>query len=79
MLMFWVTDNFLMYKNPSKRRRRRCSTDESLLHKSDMKYRSARRKKNSTDRGEPESDVLLSADDELLDSESIPIIRSVVT
>lgn len=75
MLMFWVTDNFLMYKNPSKRRRRG-SAEQSLLQKANMKYRSFRRKKNRT---EPESDVLLSGDDELLDSETMPITRTVIT
>lgn len=75
MLMFWVTDNFLMYKNPSTRRRRG-SAEQSLLQKANVKYRSFRRKRN---RGEPESDVLLSGDDELIDSESVPISRTVVT
>ncbi|KAJ8978417.1 hypothetical protein NQ317_018319 [Molorchus minor] len=71
MLMFWVTDNFLMYKSPSKRRR--CST-ESLLHRAKIKYRSLRHKKR---RGS-ESDLMLSADDELLDPETVPITRAAV-
>ncbi|VEN42627.1 unnamed protein product [Callosobruchus maculatus] len=43
MLMFWVTDNFLMYKDPSKRRRN--SSEQSLLQKANVKYRSLRKKK----------------------------------
>lgn len=74
MLMFWVTDNFLMYKDPSKRRRH-SSSEESLLQKGRIKYRFLRRKKKT----DPESDVLLSGDDDLLDSETVPINRTVVT
>ncbi|CAH1988594.1 unnamed protein product [Acanthoscelides obtectus] len=71
--MFWVTDNFLMYKDPSKRRRN--SSEQSLLQKANIKYRSLRRKK----RVDSESDILLSGDDELLDPETVPISRAVVT
>lgn len=53
MLMFWVTDNFLMYKDPS--RRRRDSSEVSLLQKAKVKYRNLRKKKFNS-----ESDVLLS-------------------
>lgn len=75
MFIFWVTDNFLMYKKPSKHRRRD-SAEQSLLHKAKVKYRSFRRKKSRT---EPESDVLLSGDDELLDPEYVPITKAIVT
>lgn len=75
MLMFWVTDNFLMYKNRSKRRRRG-SAEQSLLQKANVKYRSFRKKKNIA---EAESDVLLSGDDELLNPDYVPITRTVVT
>ncbi|KAJ8925668.1 hypothetical protein NQ315_009513 [Exocentrus adspersus] len=72
MLMFWVTDNFLMYKNPAKRRRD--SYSECLLQKAKVKYRSLRKKSRNS-----ESDILLSADDELLDSETVPIARAIIT
>lgn len=42
MLMFWVTDNFLMYKDPEKRRRQ---SDVSLLHRARVKYMALRKKK----------------------------------
>ncbi|XP_056639496.1 store-operated calcium entry regulator STIMATE-like [Diorhabda sublineata] len=71
MLMFWVTDNFLMYKDPSKRRR----YSDSILRRMHVKYRSLTRKRLV----DSESDVLLSADDELLDSETVPITRTVDT
>ncbi|CAG9860282.1 unnamed protein product [Phyllotreta striolata] len=74
MLMFWVTDNFLMYKDPAKRRRYSSSSD-GFFRKIHVKYRSLARKRQR----ESESDVLLSADDELLDSETVPIARAVVT
>ncbi|KAJ8932009.1 hypothetical protein NQ314_015055 [Rhamnusium bicolor] len=73
MLMFWVTDNFLMYKDPAKRRRN--SSEESLLQRAKIKYRSLRKKKWI----DSESDILLSADDELLDNETVPITRAVIT
>uniref|UniRef100_A0A6P7FSB7 Store-operated calcium entry regulator STIMATE-like n=1 Tax=Diabrotica virgifera virgifera TaxID=50390 RepID=A0A6P7FSB7_DIAVI len=73
MLMFWVTDNFLMYKDPAKRRY--SGTRESLLRRMHVKYRTLTRKR----RVDSESDVLLSADDELLDNESVPITRTVDT
>ncbi|XP_019867678.2 store-operated calcium entry regulator STIMATE [Aethina tumida] len=72
MLMFWVTDNFLMYKDPTKRRRNSSGSEDSLLQKAKVKYRAFRKKRDS------ESDILLSADDELLDSESVPINRPLV-
>lgn len=83
--MFWVTDNFLMYRDPSKRRRN--SSEVGLLEKAKVKYRNLRKKKSGS-----ESDILLSgksfvdlnviksnliaslADDELLDPEHVPII-----
>ncbi|XP_066260625.1 store-operated calcium entry regulator STIMATE-like [Euwallacea similis] len=67
ILMFWVTDNFLMYRDPSRRRRDSCEV--SLLEKAKVKYRALRKKKSDS-----ESDILLSADDELLD-EQVPSIR----
>jgi len=53
MLMFWVTDNFLMYRDPSKRRRN--SSEVGLLEKAKVKYRNLRKKKSGS-----ESDILLS-------------------
>lgn len=76
MLMFWVTDNFLMHKSHSKRHVRRTSVEDSLLARTKVKYRSFKKKIKKRD---SESDILLSGDDELLDSESIPINRHVVT
>lgn len=73
--MFWVTDNFLMYKDPAKRRRRSsASLEESLLHRAKVKYRSMRKKNTYS-----ESDILLSGDDEMLDVESVAIPRSILT
>ncbi|KAL1501670.1 hypothetical protein ABEB36_006960 [Hypothenemus hampei] len=71
MLMYWVTDNFLMYKDPNNRRRD--STEVSLLEKAKVNCRTHRKKKSNS-----ESDVLLSADDELLDPEQVPIIRGAI-
>ncbi|KAH1000676.1 store-operated calcium entry regulator STIMATE [Dendroctonus ponderosae] len=71
MLMFWVTDNFLMYRDPAKRRRD--SSEVSLLEKAKVKYRSLRKKKSDS-----ESDILLSADDELLDAEHGPFVGAAV-
>lgn len=71
ILMFWVTDNFLMYKDPTKRRRD--SSEVSLLQKAKVKYRKFRKKKLDS-----ESDVLLSGDDDLLDPEQVPIVRGSV-
>lgn len=75
MLIFWVTDNFLMYKKSS-RYRRRNSAEQSLLQRGKIKNRYFRRKKNLA---EPESDVLISGDDELLDSEYVSITKPIVT
>ncbi|KAL3287929.1 hypothetical protein HHI36_002385 [Cryptolaemus montrouzieri] len=62
ILMFWVTDNFLMYRD--NRMSRRTSLD-SFLQRSRLRYRSIKNKfkRNS------ESDILLSGDDELLADE----------
>lgn len=60
--MFWVTDNFLMHRTP---RNRRLSADRSLIERVKVRYRSIRAKNKIED---SESDVLLSADEELLGS-----------
>ncbi|XP_069681606.1 store-operated calcium entry regulator STIMATE-like [Periplaneta americana] len=57
-LMFWVTDNFLMRKSSRKVR----PADASLLQRVKVRYRKIKREK----RDDSESDVLLSADEELL-------------
>lgn len=75
MFIFWVTDNFLMYKKKVKQRRRD-SAEQSLLQKAKVKYRSFRRKKN---RDEDDSDVLLSGDDDLLDPECAQTTKAIVT
>ncbi|KAJ3648224.1 hypothetical protein Zmor_020043 [Zophobas morio] len=75
MLMFWVTDNFLMHKSRTSRRLRRDSVEDSLLTRTKVKYRTIKKKARRRD---PESDILLSGDDELLDSESTPINRHVM-
>lgn len=62
LLMFWVTDNFLMHRTP---RNRRLSADRSLIERVKVRYRSIRAKNKIED---SESDVLLSADEELLGS-----------
>lgn len=75
MLMFWVTDNFLMYKTPMSRARK-SSAEESLLQKVKIQYRSMRSKVKSR---ESESDILLTDDEELLDpGPSTPLNRPVV-
>lgn len=71
ILMFWVTDNFLMYKSASTRSRR-TSLEQSLLHRVKVQYRSIRMKDKRRD---SESDVLLSADEELLDADDV-MLRS---
>ncbi|EFA05999.1 store-operated calcium entry regulator STIMATE [Tribolium castaneum] len=76
MLMFWVTDNFLMHKSHSKRQARRTSAENSLLARTKVKYRTIKKKIRRRD---SESDILLSGDDELLDPESVPINRHVLT
>lgn len=65
--MFWVTDNFLMHRSAAARARR-ASTEQSLLHRVKVKYRSIRMKDKHR---ESESDILLSGDEELLDSDDI--------
>ncbi|XP_046628438.1 store-operated calcium entry regulator STIMATE-like [Neodiprion virginianus] len=57
-LMFWVTDNFLMRKT----KHLRTAKDPSLLQRVKIRYRKIRKDK----RDESESDILLSADEELL-------------
>ncbi|KAF2897666.1 hypothetical protein ILUMI_08507 [Ignelater luminosus] len=68
ILMFWVTDNFLMHRK-SRTKSRRNSLEQSLLHKVSLQYRSVRTERNS------ESDILLSGDDELLDTDE-PVHRT---
>lgn len=75
MLMFWVTDNFLMYKTPIIRTRK-SSAEESLLQRVKVQYRSMKSKVKSR---ESESDILLTDDEELLDpGPSTPLHRPVV-
>lgn len=62
ILMFWVTDNFLMFKDRKSGRR---SSIEKFLQRSRLKYRSFKNKL----RRNSESDILLSGDDELLSNE----------
>lgn len=64
MLMFWVTDNFLMYKKKPIKRIRKNSAEQSLLERVKVQYRSMRNKESQLD---SESDILLSDDDEMLD------------
>lgn len=56
--MFWVTDNFLMRRSS----RRGHPVDPSLLQRVKVRYRKIKREK----RDDSESDILLSADEELL-------------
>jgi hypothetical protein len=56
--MFWVTDNFLMRRSS----RRGHPPDPSRLKRVKVRYRKIKKEK----REDPESDVLLSADEELL-------------
>lgn len=65
MLMFWVTDNFLMYKKKPIKRPRKNSAEQSLLQRVKVQYRSMKNKEKQRD---SESDVLLSDDDELLEA-----------
>nr|CAD7569450.1 unnamed protein product [Timema californicum] len=58
ILMFWVTDNFLMRHNGRKNH----SSDNGLLHKVKYRYRKIRKDK----RDDSESEGLLSGDEELL-------------
>ncbi|XP_050298799.1 store-operated calcium entry regulator STIMATE-like [Anthonomus grandis grandis] len=96
MLMFWVTDNFLMYRDPAtvaaerQWRRRRDSCEVGLLQKVKIKYRDhvarrlsvttptliGSRKKKKCEEASSESDVLLSADDDLIDAENVAIVRT---
>lgn len=65
MLMFWVTDNFLMFKKKPIKRPRKNSAEQSLLQRVKVQYRSMRNKEKRRD---SESDILLSDDDELLEA-----------
>lgn len=56
-LMFWVTDNFLMRKQTTRRK-------ESLLQRARFRYRKIRREKKE----DSESETLISADEELIGS-----------
>lgn len=67
ILMFWVTDNFLMHRK-TKLKLRRNSLNQGLLHKVNLQYRSV---DDFIRNHSPESDGLL-MDDELLDSEGPP-------
>lgn len=70
MLMFWVTDNFLMYKKKPIKRLRKNSAEQSLLQRvMQVQYRSTRNKERRRD---SESDILLSDDDELLEANPGP-------
>lgn len=55
--MFWVTDNFLMRKQTTRRK-------ESLLQRARFRYRKIRREKKE----DSESETLISADEELIGS-----------
>ncbi|GJQ79122.1 hypothetical protein Trydic_g5375 [Trypoxylus dichotomus] len=69
ILMFWVTDNFLMHRNRKRiRRTRRSSAEQGLLNRMKIQYRSIR---NNEKRRDSESDILLSADEELLDPDGV--------
>lgn len=66
ILMFWVTDNFLMHRNAPitlPHYGRRDSLEDSLLGKVQFKIINASRRR----RHDSENDVLLSGDDDLLD------------
>lgn len=69
MLMFWVTDNFLMYKKKPIKRPRKNSAEQSLLQRVKVQYRSMRNKEKRRD---SESDILLSDDDALLEANPSP-------
>lgn len=66
ILIFWVTDNFLMHRK-TRLRPRRGSTEQTLLPKVNLQYRSV----NSYNKENAESDILLSGDDDLIDSEEV--------
>ncbi|KAI4466447.1 vacuolar membrane protein [Holotrichia oblita] len=69
ILMFWVTDNFLMHRNRKRvNTPRRSSAEQGLLNRVKIQYRSIRR---NDKRRDSESDILLSADEELLDPDDI--------
>lgn len=63
-LMFWVTDNFLMRKQTTRRK-------ESLLQRARFRYRKIRREKKE----DSESETLISADEELIGSGEVPQTR----
>ncbi|XP_026462131.1 store-operated calcium entry regulator STIMATE-like [Ctenocephalides felis] len=69
ILMFWVTDNFLM--RHSSRRGRNALAEQSLLQRVKVKYRSIRKTKEV----DSESEDLLSADEELLTSHDKSLIQ----
>lgn len=56
--MFWVTDNFLMRRST----RRGRPSDPSLMQRVKVRYRKIKKEKLD----DSESDILLSADEELL-------------
>lgn len=69
MLIFWVTDNFLMRHTRKNKKRPQGgnSSDPSILQRVKVKYRSIR--KDSREKViESESEALISGDDEPLDS-----------
>lgn len=73
--MFWVTDNFLMYKKKPIKRPRKNSAEQSLLQRVKVQYRSMRNKEKRRD---SESDILLSDDDELLEANPGPVQNGLV-
>ncbi|KAJ8949924.1 hypothetical protein NQ318_007632 [Aromia moschata] len=72
MLMFWVTDNFLMYKDPAKKKAKQFGRKSPAQGESKISLPAKKKRRES------ESDILLSADDELLDPETVPIARAVL-
>ncbi|XP_017773579.1 PREDICTED: store-operated calcium entry regulator STIMATE-like [Nicrophorus vespilloides] len=66
ILMFWVTDNFLMHRSKPVRFIKRNNFEDGLLQKVKIQYRSVSKKNR---RRNSENDILLSADDDLLDSD----------
>lgn len=72
LLMFWVTDNFLMHRSKRERRATRRTYDSGLLNRVKVRYRSIRssssRHSDSQLAQESDSEQLISADEELLGS-----------
>lgn len=63
MLIFWVTDNFLMRHNRKHHNTNNNSqTEPNLLQRVRVRYRSIRKNKEN----ESESEALISGDDEIL-------------